>query len=124
MDKQSNLQDTSETLLSPKSLEDIVVITTKVGLEYANAKKEADRGELLKSTRKAQAMEKYDDGKRSETKIRRLAEMDPEYIQFLNQLAEWKAKSEKLRIRYDSYKNLFEARRSMLSYQKMEMRIL
>ena len=31
---------------------------------------------------------------------------------------------DKLRIRYESYKNLFEARRSLLSYQKAEMKLL
>ena len=57
-------------------------------------------------------------------KIRRLAETDPDYLQFINQLVEAKSNSEKLKIRYESYKNLFEAKRSLLSYQKAEMNIL
>ena len=69
-------------------------------------------------------MEKYDDEKRSEAKIKRLAETDKSYKDFLDKLSEAKASSERLKIRYESYKNLFEARRSMLSYQKAEMRLI
>lgn len=112
------------TSVSPKSLEEIVYLANKVGLEYVNAKKEADRLELLKPTMKARAMEKYDNGETSEVKLKRLGEIDPEYVAFLNQLVQTKAEAERLRIRYDSYKNLFEARRSMLSYQKAEMRLV
>ena len=69
-------------------------------------------------------MEKYDDNKRSEAKIKRLAETDEIYRDFLDNLSEAKAICERLKIRYESYKNLFEARRSMLSYQKAEMRLI
>lgn len=106
------------------SLEDIVNIANKIGLELVAAKKISDRLELLKPTMRAKAMEKHDDGERSETKIRRLAEIDPEYVAFLEELTIAKSEYEKFRIRYESYKNLFEARRSMLSYQKAEMRLL
>ena len=106
------------------NLENIVHSANKVGLEYARAKKKYERLELFKPTYKAKAMEKYDDGTRSEVKIKRLAEIDQEYIKFLELLAEARAESESLRIRYESFKNLFEARRSMLSYQKAEMKIL
>lgn len=106
------------------SLEDIVNLANKVGLEFVAAKKTADRLELLKATMRAKAMEKYDDGSRSEAKIKRLAEMDSEYVAFLEELTNAKAEYERYRIRYESYKNLFEARRSMLSYQKAEMRLV
>ena len=106
------------------NLEEIVSISNKIGLEYVEAKKKAEYYELLKPSKRAQAMEKYDDEKRSEAKIRRLAETDPDYLQFINQLVEAKSNSEKLKIRYESYKNLFEAKRSLLSYQKAEMNIL
>ena len=106
------------------NLEEIVHLANKVGMEYVAAKKKAERCELMKATSRARAMERYDDGKRSEAKIKRLAEMDADYVRFLEELAEAKAESERLRIRYESYKNLFEARRSMLSYQKAEMKVL
>ena len=105
------------------NLEDIVHITNKIGLEYAKAKRESEHLELLKPTKKAQAMLKFDDGKRSEAKIKRLAETDEAYVEFLCDLSQKKSEAEKLRIRYESYKNLFEARRSMLSYQKAEMKL-
>lgn len=108
----------------PSSLEEIVHLANKVGLEYAAAKKLSDRLELLKPTYRARAMEKYDDSHRTEAKIRRLAEIDTDYVNFLIQLAEARAETEKLRIRYESYKNLFEARRSMLSYKKTEMSLI
>ena len=112
---------------SPRSesltLEEIVNLANQVGLEYVEAKQEFERYDLLKSTIRAQTMEKYDDGRASEAKIRRLAEMDSDYVSFLEKMVESKAKAERLRVRYDSYRNLFEARRSMLSYKKAEMRL-
>ena len=41
-------------------------ISNKIGLEYVEAKKKAEYYELLKPSKRAQAMEKYDDEKRSE----------------------------------------------------------
>jgi hypothetical protein len=105
------------------SLEDIVNLANRVGMEYVAAKKSADRLELLKATMRARAMEKYDDGKLTETKIKRLAEIDSEYVGFLEELSLAKGEYERCKIRYESYKNLFEAKRSMLSYQKAEMRL-
>ena len=98
------------------TLEDIVHITNRVGMEYMHAKKEADRLELMKPTIRARMMIKHDDGKMSEMKIKRIAETDEDYVDFLEQLIEKKAESEQLKMRYDSYKNLFDARCSMLSY--------
>jgi len=105
-------------------LEDIVHVANKIGLEFVTAKREAERLELLKPTVRARVTLRLDDGKLSETKLRRLTETDQEYIDFLEKLIDAKGESEKLRIRYESYKNLFEARRSVLSYQKAEMKLL
>ena len=105
-------------------LEDIVHLANRVGLEFATAKKESDRLELLRSTVRARISIRIDDGKISETRLRRLTETDPEYIDFIEKLSDAKGECERLRIRYESYKNLFEARRSMLSYQKAEMKLL
>ncbi len=105
-------------------LEDIVHLANKIGLEYAGAKKEAERLDLLKATVRARVSIRLDDGKLSEAKLRRLTETDDEYVNFIEQLAAAKGESDKLRIRYESYKNLFEARRSLLSYQKAEMKLL
>jgi hypothetical protein len=105
-------------------LEDIVHLANHIGLQYASMKKEADRLEMLKPTVRARIMTRLDVGDISETKLKRLTEMDDEFVAFLEKLSEAKGESEKLRIRYESYKNLFEARRSLLSYQKAEMRVL
>lgn len=105
-------------------LEDIVHVANKIGLEFVQAKREAERLELLKPTVRARVTLRLDDGKLSETKLRRLTETDQEYVDFLEKLIDAKGESEKLRIRYESYKNLFEARRSVLSYQKAEMKLL
>ncbi len=112
------------TPLQDKSLEEIVMIANKVGMEYVAARKELDRLELMKATVRARAMIRHDNGSTTEAKIRRLAETDDEYVSFLEELAEKKAACERLKMRYDSYKNLFEARRSMLSYQKAEMKLI
>lgn len=120
----ANTPESGNKVPSKHSLEDIVHLTNKVGVEYVQAKSQAERLDLLKPTKRAELMESFDDGSRSEAKIRRLAETSQDYISFLEELTLAKAEAERLKIRYDSYKNLFEARRSMLSYQKAEMRYL
>ncbi len=105
-------------------LEDIVHLANKIGLEYAKAKKDAERLELLKPTVRARVSLRLDDDSLTEAKLRRLTETDPEYVDFLEQLIAARGESDKLRIRYESYKNLFEARRSLLSYQKAEMKLI
>lgn len=120
----SNQRSSSASSPEKMNLEDIVRIANKIGMEFAKAKKEAEHLDLLKATKRAKAMLKYDDGKMSEAKIKRHAEADEDYVAFLVSLSEAKAEAEKLRIRYESYKNLFEARRSMLSYQKAEMKLV
>ena len=115
----------SDTTPSEKlGLEDIVHLANKIGLEYAAAKRDAERLDLLKPTVRARVSIRLDDGNLTEAKLRRLTETDQEYVAFIEQLAAAKGESDKLRIRYESYKNLFEARRSMLSYQKAEMKLL
>ncbi|MDD9950093.1 MAG: hypothetical protein OXT67_00880 [Zetaproteobacteria bacterium] len=109
--------------LTSLSLEEIVQLTNKAGVEYTEAKQQADRLELLKPTQKALAMDRADDGEISEARIKRKAEIDPEYVAYLEQLAAAKARADRQRIRYDSFKNLFDARRSTLSYKKAEMKL-
>lgn len=105
-------------------LEEIVHLANKVGLEYATAKKQADKLELLKPSIRARISLRLDNGKMSEAKLKRATETDPEYIEYLEKLADAKGDCDQLRIRYESYKNLFDARRSMLSYQKAELSLL
>jgi len=105
-------------------LGEIVKLSHKIGLEFVEAKAALDEKELLKPCFKAQVAIKYDVDGNSETKIRRLTEADDDYIAYLKTLSSLKLDSEKLRVRYESYKNLFEARRSLMSYQKAEMQIL
>jgi len=105
-------------------LEDIVHLANRIGLEYATAKRDAERLELLKPTVRSRVSIRLDDDSMTEAKLRRLTETDSEYVAFIEDLAQAKGESERLRIRYESYKNLFEARRSLLSYQKAEMKLL
>ena len=109
---------------SKLDLEDVVQLASRIGQEYARAKQIADRLELLKPTIRAKIGLRHDSDEITEAKLKRLTENDPEYVEFLEELATAKGSSEKLRIRYESYKNLFEAKRSMLSYKKAEMNIL
>lgn len=121
---QSSAAKPAEAMATKLGLEEIVHLTNKIGLEYVDAKKEAERQELLKPTIKAKIMVALDDGQMSETKLKRLAESDDTYIAYLEKLSELKQNSERLRVRYESYKNLFEAKRSLLSYQKAEMKLI
>ncbi len=121
MGEAERVQTTSTDKLG---LEEIVHLTNRVGLEFVKAKKQAEKLELLKPTIRAQIALKLDDGEVSEAKLRRLTESNEEYIKFIEDLSEARAQSEKLRIKYESFKNLFDARRSLLSYQKAEMKLL
>lgn len=105
-------------------LEEIVHIANKVGLAYVEAKKKAEHFELLKPTVRARISLRLDDGQVSEAKLKRLTETDSEYLEFLEKLLEARRECDRLKVRYDSYKNLFDARRSLLSFQKEEMKLL
>lgn len=108
------------------SLEEIIHLANKVGLEYVDKRREAERLELLRTTVRAQIMNSLEESQPecSEAKLKRLAEAHTDYVKILEEIADRRAESEKLRIRYDSYRNLFEARRSLLSYKKVEMKAL
>ncbi len=105
-------------------LEEIVHIANKVGLAYVDAKKKAEHFELMKPTVRARIALRLDDGELTEARLKRLTETDPEYLEFLEQLVESRRESDRLKVRYDSYKNLFDARRSLLSFQKEEMKLV
>lgn len=117
-------QNSKEKSWDKLGLEEIVHIANKVGLAYVDAKKIAEHMELMKSIVRAQIALRIDDDKMSEAKLKRLTETDPEYLSFLEKLLEARRESDRLKVRYDSYKNLFDARRSLLSFQKEEMKLL
>ncbi len=117
-------QNSKEKPWDKLGLEEIVHITNKVGLAYVDAKKVAEHLELMKPIIRAQISLRLDDDKISEAKLKRLTETDPEYVSFLEKLTEARRECDKLKVRYDSYKNLFDARRSLLSFQKEEMKLL
>ena len=119
MDSTNQVVDSSKL-----DLEDVVQLASRIGQEYARAKQISDRLELLKPTVRAKISIRHDVGDMTEAKLKRLTENDAEYVEFIEELATAKGNSEKLRIRYESYRNLFEAKRSMLSYKKAEMSIL
>ncbi len=111
------------------SLEEIIQLANKIGLEYADKRRDAERLELLRTTVRARIMNRIESEAGSEASIpegrlKRLAEADPEYVQLLEQIASTRAESEKLRIRYESYRNLFDAKRTMISYKKTELKTL
>lgn len=124
MPKVDQGQNSKEKSWDKLGLEEIVHITNKVGLAYVDAKKIAEHLDLMKPIIRAQISLRIDDDKISEAKLKRLAETDPEYISFLEKLTEARRECDKLKVRYDSYKNLFDARRSLLSFQKEEMKLL
>ena len=136
-DRQTEIKDISSKNLEAKfdskdkeaslSLEEIVKLTNIIGLKYAEAKKEFDRLDLFKTVIKARIsmrIEETTKEKLTEVKLKRLTETDSEYVSYLEKLLEAKNSAENLKIRYDSYKNLFEAKRSLMSYQKAELKLL
>jgi hypothetical protein len=111
------------------TLEEIIQLANKIGLEYADKRRDAERLELLRTTVRAKIMNRIESESGSETtipegRLKRLAEADSEYVQLLEQIASTRAESEKLRIRYESYRNLFDAKRTMISYKKTELKTL
>ena len=118
------MHENTEQKTDAMTLEDLVKLANKVGMELVEAKKTSDRYELLKASVRSKVMQRLDDGKLSESKLRRLMEMDEEYTSYLQKLLDARSYTDRIRIRYESYKNLFEARRSMLSYRKAEMHLL
>jgi len=122
--KASSLEGGTTSNSDKLGLEEIVHLTNKIGLEYAEAKKQLDKMELLKPTIRARITIRLDTGGLNETKLKRLTEVDEEYVAYMEELVETRSRCDKLKIRYESYKNLFDARRSLLSYQKAEMKLL
>jgi hypothetical protein len=109
------------------SLEEIIVRANRIGVEYVEKRREAERLELLRPSVRSQIMNRIEakaTERLSESRLRRLAEADEEYLGHLERIAEARSEAEKLRIRYDSYRNLFDARRTMISYRKAELRAL
>ncbi|MEN9528746.1 MAG: hypothetical protein RI932_619 [Pseudomonadota bacterium] len=111
------------------SLEEIIQLANKIGLEYVDKRREAERLELLRTTVRAKIMNRIEaeagsEASIPESRLKRLAEADSEYVQLLEQVAQLRADSEKLRIRYESYRNLFDAKRTMISYKKTELKTL
>lgn len=109
------------------NLEEIIHMANKLGLEYVEKRKQAERLELIRTSIRSKIMnrlESEEGNKIPESKLKRLAEADAEYIDLLESIAEARAESEKLRIRYESYRNLFDARRTLISYKKTELRTL
>lgn len=108
-------------------LEEMVQLTNEAGLAFVDRRKEAERLELLRTSVRARVMNRIEadsTSKLSENKLKRLAEADDEYVVILEEIAQVRAEAEALRIRYESYRNLFEARRTLISYKKTELRTL
>lgn len=108
------------------SLEEIIHMANKVGLDYVEKRRDAERLELLRTSVRSRIMNRIEAEaqKVPEAKLKRMAEADDEYISLLEDIANARGESEKLRIRYESYRNLFDARRTMISYKKTELRTL
>jgi hypothetical protein len=105
------------------SLEDIIKLSNRIGLEYIEKRKEAELTELLRTPLRSKIMNRLEmeQGKLGEAKLKRLAEVDLEYIDLLKKISILRAEADKLRIRYESYKSLFDAKRTMISYKKLEL---
>ncbi len=109
------------------TLEEIIHLANKIGLEHVEKRKEAERLELLRTSVRATIMNRIEAAAAEripEARLKRLAEADAEYLSLLENIATARAESEKLRVRYESYRNLFDARRTMISYKKTELRTL
>jgi hypothetical protein len=117
---------TPSPLIKEMALEEIIQISNRIGLEYAEKRREAERLELMRTSVRAQIMNRIEQSneKIPEARLKRLAEAHEEYTALLEKIATYRAEAEKLRVRYESYKSLFDARRTMISYKKVELQNL
>lgn len=125
--QKNNPQDSQvQTSIKDMGLEEIIHISNKIGLEYAEKRKEAERLELIRTSVRAKIMNRLETQieKIPEARLKRLAEADKEYVELLEKIAIFRAEAEKLKIRYESYKSLFDARRTLISYKKVELKSL
>ncbi len=125
--QKNQFQDNQPTSgVKEMALEEIIQISNKIGLEYVDKRKDAERFELLRTSIRAKIMNRIElnNEKIPEARLKRLAEADSEYINLLENIASARAEAEKLRVRYESYKSLFDARRTMISYKKVELKSL
>ncbi len=127
--QQSNNQQIGSlppNFIKDMALEEIIHIFNKIGIEYVEKRKESEKLDLMRTSIRSQIMNRIEKkiGKFSETKLKRMAEGDDEYIEFLEKIVTSRAESEKLRIRYESYKSLFDARRTLISFKKVELKSL
>jgi hypothetical protein len=109
------------------SLEEIIQLANRIGIEHADKRRDAERLELLRTSVRAQIMNRIEENAPksiAEAKLKRLAEADPEYLELLEGMANARAEAEKLRVRYESYRSLFDAKRTMISLKKVEMKHL
>ena len=126
LSRTQNLFPSSSTSGIDIGLEEIIQLSNKIGLEFADKRKEAERYELMRTSIRAKIMNRIETEhhKIPEARLKRLAEADAEYIHFLEKIAESRADAEKLRVRYESYRSLFEAKRTLISYKKVELKSL
>jgi hypothetical protein len=110
------------------SLEEIAHLIHEAGMIYAQAKARFEKLDLFRPSVKAIAMQNAlnaaPDTKISETRLTHQAEASKEYRAHLEVLAEAQIAFEVARIHYESLRNLFEAKRSQLSYLKAEMALV
>jgi hypothetical protein len=126
LQKNSYQENQPSSVIKEMALEEIIQISNKIGLEFVEKRKEAERLELLRTSIRAKIMNRLENSmdKMPEARLKRLAEADFEYVDLLEKIANSRADAEKLRIRYESYKSLFDARRTMISYKKVELKSL
>src|SRR4051794_5647451 len=107
------------------SLEELTHHIHAAGMIYAQAKARYEKLELFKHSVKAWVMqsilEEAKDNKLSEARLTHLAEASKGYRGHLEKLATARQEYEIARVHYESLRNLFEAKRSQLSYLKAEM---
>ncbi len=105
------------------SLEDIIQLANRIGLEFADRRQQAERLELMRTPVRSKIMNELAQGdpKASESRLKRLAEGSDAYVSLLEEIVVARAEAERLRIRYESYRSLFEARRTLMSYKKAEL---
>lgn len=109
------------------SLEEIIHLANRIGLEHVDKRRDAERLELLRTSVRAKIMNRIEANaseKIPEARLKRLAEADSEYTLLLEEIAKTRGEAEKLRVRYESYRDLFDAKRTMISYKKTELKTL
>lgn len=107
-----------------ENLEKLVTEIEEAGIYYVELRAIARRYEELKKIKLAQLKRdhaKRNDGRISHVQLESKAYADPDYKKFILDLVRTEKESEKAKVRYEACKNLFDAMRTNIAFEREKL---